>query len=111
MTHNIRRIGRYCRHTLAIMGIATFMGLNFTVPTFAKSVVITCSELQSYSGLEVDMMLSEVRSNLGNSEANSLASKYSRLSKSCLKNPSSSQAVALDTGLTAMLKQHGVDIH
>ena len=96
---------------MVIAGAATMIGLSGATPSFAKSVVITCSEIQSYSDMEVDMMISEVRTSLGGAEANSLESKYARLSSSCTKNPNSSQTVSLDPGLTAMLKQHGVNIH
>lgn len=100
-----------CSHYMTIAAAATVMSLSAVAPGFAKSVVITCGEIQSYSGVEVDMMLSEVRSSLGGSEENSLESKYTRLSSSCEKKPNSSQSVSLDPGLTAMLKQHGVNIH
>ena len=85
--------------------------LSAAMPATAQDVRIGCSLVQQYGGAEVSAMLEQVRSTVGESEANTLHAKYVGLKNDCSSNLSASRVVHLSPAMHRLLAENGVNVH
>ncbi|MGJ0395609.1 MAG: hypothetical protein ACR65U_05200 [Methylocystis sp.] len=82
-----------------------------TSAAFAQDVRIGCSLVQQYGGAEVNIMLDQVRSSVGEGEANALHAKYIGLKNDCSSNQNASRVVRLSPAMHRLLAEYGVNVH
>ncbi|MCQ4189596.1 MULTISPECIES: hypothetical protein [Methylocystis] len=80
-------------------------------PATAQDVRIGCSLVQQYGGAEVSAVLDQVRTSVGESEANALHAKYVGLRNDCSSNLSASRVVRLSPAMHRLLNEYGVNVH
>jgi hypothetical protein len=80
-------------------------------PASAQDVRIGCSLVQQYGGAEVNVVLEQVRSSVGESEANALHAKYIGLKNDCSSNQNASRVVRLSPAMHRLLNEYGVNVH
>ncbi len=77
----------------------------------AQDVRIGCSLVQQYGGAEVNAVLDQVRSSVGEGEANALHAKYIGLKNDCSSNQNASRVVRLSPAMHRLLAEYGVNVH
>jgi hypothetical protein len=85
--------------------------LSAAMPATAQDVRIGCSLVQQYGGAEVSAVLEQVRSTVGEGEANALHAKYVGLKNDCSSNLSASRVVRLSPAMHRLLTEYGVNVH
>ena len=85
--------------------------LSAALPATAQDVRIGCSLVQQYGGAEVSAVLDQVRTSVGESEANALHAKYVGLRNDCSSNLSASRVVRLSPAMHRLLNEYGVNVH
>ncbi|MBG0793690.1 hypothetical protein IYY11_09925 [Methylocystis sp. H62] len=97
----------------AVAAVALFGAflLSASMPATAQDVRIGCSLVQQYSGPEVSAVLEQVRSTVGEGEANALHAKYVGLKNDCSSNLSASRVVRLSPAMHRLLTEYGVNVH
>jgi len=85
--------------------------LSAAMPATAQDVRIGCSLVQQYGGAEVNAVLEQVRSTVGEGEANALHEKYVGLKNDCSSNLSASRVVRLSPAMHRLLTEYGVNVH
>ncbi|KAF0212082.1 MAG: hypothetical protein FD172_1457 [Methylocystaceae bacterium] len=86
---------------LAALALFGAFFLSAAMPATAQDVRIGCSLVQQYGGAEVNAVLEQVRSNVGEGEANALHEKYVGLSR----------VVRLSPAMHRLLTEYGVNVH
>jgi hypothetical protein len=76
----------------------------------AQDIRIGCSLVQQYGGAEVNVMLEQVRSSVGEGEANALHAKYIGLKHDCSSNQNASRVVRLSPAMHRLLAEYGVNV-
>lgn len=79
-------------------------------PAMAENIVIGCPLVKQYSEFQVNMLLSQARSVIGENETNRIYSKYVGLKSECRANGAASRVVAVSPALRQFLAQSGVDV-
>ncbi|PWB91414.1 hypothetical protein C5688_04880 [Methylocystis sp. MitZ-2018] len=97
----------------ALAAVALFGAflLSAAMPATAQDVRIGCSLVQQYSSPEVSAVLEQVRSTVGEGEANALHAKYVGLKNDCSSNLSASRVVRLSPAMHRLLTEYGVNVH
>jgi hypothetical protein len=93
----------------ALFGVLLSVALSS--PASAQDVRIGCSLVQQYGGAEVNVVLEQVRSSVGESEANALHAKYIGLKNDCSSNLNASRVVRLSPAMHRLLNEYGVNVH
>ncbi len=89
---------------------AALVGLTLTTtPAFAQKLVIGCATVERYNSFEVEMMLDEARTTVGQREANSLYGKYVGLKDACASNQRASRIVNISVAMSHLLSKYGVN--
>ncbi|KAF0122230.1 MAG: hypothetical protein FD139_1887 [Methylocystaceae bacterium] len=96
---------------LAALALFGAFFLSAAMPATAQDVRIGCSLVQQYGGAEVNAVLEQVRSNVGEGEANALHEKYVGLKNDCSSNLSASRVVRLSPAMHRLLTEYGVNVH
>ncbi|MGD9543072.1 MAG: hypothetical protein AB7F41_07550 [Methylocystis sp.] len=103
------------RHGKPAIAAGVLLGVFFSnavmTPAFAQDVRIGCSLVQQYGGAEVNAVLSQVRSNVGETEANALHAKYVGLKNDCSSNHNAFRVVRLSPAMNRLLNEYGVNVH
>jgi hypothetical protein len=81
-----------------------------STPALAESVTIGCPLVAQYSQEQVDYLLNEARSIIGEREAGRIYSKYIGLKNDCRVNYRAVRVVTVSPMLRDWLAQNGVDI-
>ena len=81
-----------------------------SAPTLAQDLRVGCSLVHQYSGAEVNVVLDQVRSTVGESEANALHAKYVGLKNDCSSNQNAFRVVRLSPAMHKLLVQYGVSV-
>lgn len=100
-------------HTKPAFGGALFGAflLSFSVsPASAQDLRIGCTLVQQYGGSEVSMVIEQVRTSVGESEANALHAKYVGLKNDCSSNQRAFRVVRLSPAMNRLLNEYGVDV-
>lgn len=92
----------------AILG-AFLLGAALS-PASAQDLRVGCSLVQQYGGSEVSMMIEQVRTSVGESEANALQAKYVGLKSDCSSNQRAFRVVRLSPAMNRLLNEYGVDV-
>ena len=79
-------------------------------PASAQDLRIGCSLVHTYDGSEVSMVIEQVRSSVGESEANALHAKYVGLKNDCSSNQRAFRVVRLSPAMHRLLNEYGVDV-
>ena len=79
-------------------------------PAYAESLVIGCPLIKQYSDSQVNMLLNEARSVIGDQEVGRIYSRYIHLKGACQTNDNASSVVTVSANLRSWLAQNGVDI-
>jgi hypothetical protein len=77
--------------------------------TLAQDLRVGCSLVHQYSGAEVNVG-DQVRSTVGESEANALHAKYVGLKNDCSSNQNAFRVVRLSPAMHKLLVQYGVNV-
>ncbi|WP_018408261.1 hypothetical protein [Methylocystis rosea] len=96
---------------LAALALFGAFLLSAATPATAQDVRIGCSLVQQYGGAEVNAVLEQVRSTVGEGEANALHEKYVGLKNDCSSNLSASRVVRLSPAMHRLLTEYGVNVH
>lgn len=81
-----------------------------TTPAYAQKLVVGCVLVQQYSGAEIKMMLEQVRSSVGDAEANTLHAKYISLQNDCRSDHNASRVVYISDAMHRLLSEYGVNV-
>lgn len=81
-----------------------------STPIFAQKLLIGCVLVKQHSGYEVKMLLDQVRSTVGDQEANSLHAKYVGLKNDCQSNEKASRVVHISAAMNRLLDEYGVNV-
>lgn len=96
--------------TRKLMIGAAIVGLTIaTTPAFAQKLVIGCPTVERYNSFEVEMMLDEARTTVGQREANILYGKYVGLKDACASNQRASRVVNVSVAMSHLLSKYGVN--
>ncbi|WP_292530202.1 hypothetical protein [Methylocystis sp.] len=98
----------------AMVAGALFGAVLSTAPisaAFAQDLRIGCSLVHQYGGAEVSVVIEQVRSSVGESEANALHAKYIGLKNDCNSNQNASRVVRLSPAMHRLLAEYGVNVH
>jgi len=79
-------------------------------PAFAQDLRVGCSLVHQYGGSEVSMVIEQVRTSVGESEANALQAKYVGLKNDCSSNQRAFRVVRLSPAMNKLLNEYGVDV-
>lgn len=79
-------------------------------PASAQDLRIGCSLVRQYGGSEVSLMIEQVRSSVGENEANVLQAKYVGLKNDCNSNQNAFRVVRLSPAMNRLLNEYGVDV-
>ncbi len=79
-------------------------------PASAQDLRVGCSLVQQYDGSEVSVVIEQVRSSVGESEANALHAKYVGLKNDCSSNQKAFRMVRLSPAMHKLLNEYGVDV-
>ena len=79
-------------------------------PASAEDLRVGCSLVRTYDGSEVSMVIDQVRSSVGESEANALHAKYVGLRNDCSSNQKAFRVVRLSPAMHRLLNEYGVDV-
>lgn len=79
-------------------------------PASAQDLRIGCSLVRQYDGSEVNLVIEQVRSSVGESEANTLHAKYVGLKNDCHSNQNAFRVVRLSPAMNRLLNEYGVDV-
>lgn len=79
-------------------------------PASAQDLRIGCSLVQQYDGSDVSLVIEQVRSTVGESEANALHAKYVGLRNDCSSNQKAFRVVRLSPAMHRLLNEYGVDV-
>jgi hypothetical protein len=78
--------------------------------TLAQDLRVGCSLVHQYSGAEVNVVMDQVRSTVGESEANGLHAKYVGLKNDCSSNQNAFRVIRLSPAMQKLLVQYGVNV-
>lgn len=92
----------------ALLG-AMFLSASLS-PASAQDLRIGCSLVRQYDGSEVNLVIDQVRSSVGESEANTLHAKYVGLKNDCNSNQNAFRVVRLSPAMNRLLNEYGVDV-
>lgn len=76
----------------------------------AQDLRIGCSLVRQYDSSEVGLVIEQVRSSVGESEANTLHAKYVGLKNDCSSNQKAFRMVRLSPAMNRLLNEYGVDV-
>lgn len=79
-------------------------------PAYAENIVIGCPLIRQYSEAQVNLLLSQVRSVLGEQEIGMIYNKYVSLKNACKVNDNAVRIVSVSPTLHTLLAQNGVNI-
>ncbi len=77
----------------------------------AETVIIGCPLIQKYSESDVNMLLSQARSAIGDQEVGKIYHKYVSLRNACQTNARATHMLPVSANLRSFLAQNGIDIH
>ncbi len=88
-----------------------FLGVALSsTPTYAQELRVGCTLVQQYGGAEVKIMLEQVRSTVGDGEANALHAKYIGLRNECGSNQNASRVIHISSAMHRLLDEYGVNV-
>lgn len=96
---------------LAAYGALLIGAVLSWTPTYAQNLRVGCTLVQHYGGAEVKTMLEQVRSAVGDGEANVLHAKYVGLRNDCSTNQNASRVIHISAAMDRLLNEYGVNVH
>jgi hypothetical protein len=115
-THSNLRIGPgHFRHKYRGIGMKRLVFLTafvlVTSPVFAESVTVRCPLVRQFSELQVNILLNQASSVVGEQDAQRIHAKYVSLKNECSMNGDASRTISISGRLKDWLKENGVDLY